>query len=82
MFAMVTFLGFDWLIMGIFALVRIFVDQSMPWIWSLLVRIVGVLAGLSVIKHPLSPDRRSDGNRHSPRGAGTGDGRTRDHQRL
>jgi uncharacterized membrane protein HdeD (DUF308 family) len=50
---MVTFLGFYWLIMGIFALVRIFVDQSMPWIWSLLVGIVGVLAGLSVIKHPL-----------------------------
>ena len=50
---MVTFLGFYWLIMGIFALARIFVDQSMPWIWSLLVGIVGVLAGLSVIKHPL-----------------------------
>jgi uncharacterized membrane protein HdeD (DUF308 family) len=39
--------------MGIFALVRMFVDQSVPWIWSLLIGIVGILAGLSVIKHPL-----------------------------
>ena len=51
--AIVTFLGFYWLIMGIFALVRVFVDQSVPWIWSLLVAMVGILAGLSVIKHPL-----------------------------
>jgi uncharacterized membrane protein HdeD (DUF308 family) len=51
--AIVTFLGFYWLIMGIFALVRMFVDQSVPWIWSLLIGIVGILAGLSVIKHPL-----------------------------
>ena len=51
--ALVTFLGFYWLIMGIFAFVRVFVDQSAPWVWSLLVGIVGVLAGLSVIKHPL-----------------------------
>ena len=49
----VTFLGIYWLIMGIFALVRIFVDQSVPWVWSLLVAIVGILAGLSVVKHPL-----------------------------
>jgi len=51
--AIVAFLGFYWLIMGIFALVRCFVDQSVPWVWSLLVAIVGILAGLSVIKHPL-----------------------------
>jgi uncharacterized membrane protein HdeD (DUF308 family) len=51
--AIVTFLGIYWLIMGIFALVRGFVDHSVPWVWSLLVAIVGILAGLSVIKHPL-----------------------------
>ena len=51
--ALVTLLGVYWLIMGIMALVRIFVDQSVPWIWSLLVGIVGILAGLSVVKHPL-----------------------------
>jgi uncharacterized membrane protein HdeD (DUF308 family) len=39
--------------MGVFALVRVFADQSVPWIWSLLVGIVGILAGLSVIKYPL-----------------------------
>jgi uncharacterized membrane protein HdeD (DUF308 family) len=51
--AIVNLLGFYWLIMGIFALVRVFVDQSVPWVWSLLIAIVGILAGLSVIKHPL-----------------------------
>ncbi len=51
--AIAALLGIYWLIMGIFALVRVFVDQSVPWIWSLLVAIVGILAGLSVIKHPL-----------------------------
>ena len=51
--AIVTFLGVYWLIMGVFALVRVFVDQSVPWVWSLLVGMVGILAGLSVIKHPL-----------------------------
>ena len=51
--ALVAFLGFYWLIMGILALVRVFVDRSVPWIWSLLIGIIGILAGLSVIKHPL-----------------------------
>jgi uncharacterized membrane protein HdeD (DUF308 family) len=48
-----TFLGFYWLITGILALVRIFVDHSVPWIWSLLSGIIGVLAGVLVLKHPL-----------------------------
>jgi len=51
--AIVGFLGFYWLFMGILALVRVFVDQAVPWIWSLLIGIIGILAGLSVIKHPL-----------------------------
>ena len=42
---MVTFLGFYWLIEGILALVHIFVDRSVPWIWSLLVGIVGFVFG-------------------------------------
>ena len=49
----VTLLGSYWLIMGIFALVRVFIDQSVPWVWSFLIAMVGILAGLSVIKHPL-----------------------------
>jgi uncharacterized membrane protein HdeD (DUF308 family) len=48
-----TFLGFYWLIMGVLELVRVFVDRSVPWIWSLLVGIVGILAGIFVLRHPL-----------------------------
>ena len=50
---LVSFLGFYWLITGILALVRVFVDRSVPWIWSLLVGLVGTAAGLLVLKHPL-----------------------------
>jgi uncharacterized membrane protein HdeD (DUF308 family) len=46
-------LGFYWLKTGILALVRVFVDRSVPWIWSLIVGIVGILAGLFVLHHPL-----------------------------
>jgi len=48
-----TVLGFYWLIMGLLALVQVFVDRSTPWIWSLLAGVVGVLAGLFVLRHPL-----------------------------
>jgi len=50
---MVTFLGFYWLIEGILALVHIFVDRAIPWIWSLLIGIVGIAAGILVLRHPL-----------------------------
>lgn len=50
---LVTFLGFYWLFTGVMALVRVFVDRSVPWIWSLLIGIVGILAGLVVLRHPL-----------------------------
>jgi uncharacterized membrane protein HdeD (DUF308 family) len=51
--AMVTFLGFYWLITGVLALVRMFVDRSVPWVWELLIGIVGILAGLFVLRHPM-----------------------------
>lgn len=51
--ALVTFLGLYWLITGVLALVRVFVDRSVPWIWSLLIGIVGILAGLTILHHPL-----------------------------
>jgi uncharacterized membrane protein HdeD (DUF308 family) len=51
--ALTTVLGFYWLIMGLLALVQVFVDRSTPWIWSLLTGVVGVLAGLFVLRHPL-----------------------------
>jgi DNA-binding winged helix-turn-helix (wHTH) protein/uncharacterized membrane protein HdeD (DUF308 family) len=51
--ALASFLGLYWLIMGILALVRIFVDQSAPWVPSLLIGILGILAGIFVVRHPL-----------------------------
>jgi uncharacterized membrane protein HdeD (DUF308 family) len=50
---LVTFLGFYWLVMGILALVRMFIDRSVPWFWELLIGIVGILAGILVLRHPL-----------------------------
>ena len=35
------------------SLVQVFVDRSIPWIWSLLTGIVGTIAGLFVLRHPL-----------------------------
>jgi uncharacterized membrane protein HdeD (DUF308 family) len=51
--ALTTFLGFYWLITGVLALVQVFVDRSTPWVWSLLSGIVGIVAGLFVLRHPL-----------------------------
>jgi len=51
--ALTTFLGFYWLILGLLGLVQVFVDRATPWIWSLLSGLVGVLAGLFVLRHPL-----------------------------
>jgi uncharacterized membrane protein HdeD (DUF308 family) len=53
MVALTTLLGFYWLITGLLGLVQVFVDRSTPWIWSLLSGIVGFLAGLFVLRHPL-----------------------------
>jgi len=51
--AMITFLGFYWLITGVLSLVQMFVDRSVPWIWSLLSGVLGLAAGLIVLRHPL-----------------------------
>jgi uncharacterized membrane protein HdeD (DUF308 family) len=51
--ALVTFLGFYWLITGVLSLVQVFVDRSVPWIWSLLSGLLGIAAGIIVLKHPL-----------------------------
>src|SRR5437762_14336776 len=51
--ALTTFLGFYWLITGLLGLVQVFVDRSTPWLWSLLSGIVGIIAGLFVLRHPL-----------------------------
>ncbi|MGP0091524.1 MAG: HdeD family acid-resistance protein [Xanthobacteraceae bacterium] len=51
--ALIPFLGIYWLIIGVLALVRMFQDRSVPWVWSLLTGIIGLLAGLLVLRHPL-----------------------------
>jgi uncharacterized membrane protein HdeD (DUF308 family) len=50
--ALVQVLGFYWLIVGILALVSLFVDRSL-WGWKLCSGLLGVLSGLVIIRHPL-----------------------------
>ena len=51
--AIVLFLGFYWLFVGVLELVRVFVDKSVPWYWSLLIGVLGIVAGLIVLNHPI-----------------------------
>jgi uncharacterized membrane protein HdeD (DUF308 family) len=51
--ALLPLIGIYWLVIGILSLVRIFIDRSVPWILSLLTGVIGVLAGLAVLRHPL-----------------------------
>jgi uncharacterized membrane protein HdeD (DUF308 family) len=50
---LVTFLGFYWIVSGVLSLVQMFVDRTVPLIWSLLIGLVSVAAGVLVVKHPL-----------------------------
>lgn len=52
LFALVQVTGFFWLIGGILRLVSIFVESSL-WGWKLLAGILGVLAGIVVLQHPI-----------------------------
>src|SRR5262249_42658864 len=45
--ALIPLIGIYWLVIGILSLVRTFIDRSVPWIWSLLSGIIGVLAGIA-----------------------------------
>jgi uncharacterized membrane protein HdeD (DUF308 family) len=51
--ALVTFLGFYWLISGVLSLVQAFVDRSSRWVWSLLSGLLGIAAGTLVLRYPL-----------------------------
>ncbi len=53
MIALVTFLGFYWLINGVLSLVQMFVDRSAHWVWTLLSGVLGIAAGILVLRHPL-----------------------------
>lgn len=48
----VQMIGFYWFISGIFGIVSIFMNSEM-WGWKLVWGILGILAGLLVIQHPL-----------------------------
>jgi uncharacterized membrane protein HdeD (DUF308 family) len=50
--ALIQILGLYWLISGVVTLVSIFVDSS-QWGWKLVSGILGVIAGLLVLQHPL-----------------------------
>lgn len=49
---LVQVLGFYFLIGGIFRLVSLFIDTSL-WGWKLIAGIIGILAGIVVLQHPL-----------------------------
>ena len=49
---LVQVLGFFWLVGGIFRIVSIFIDSSL-WGWKLVGGILGILAGIVVLRHPL-----------------------------
>ena len=45
-------LGLSWLIQGLFSIMAIFISKS-GWGWNLFGGIIGVIAGLLVLQHPL-----------------------------
>lgn len=49
---LVQFLGIYWLVSGIFQIIAIFIDQT-AWGWKLFAGILGILAGIMVLNHPL-----------------------------
>jgi uncharacterized membrane protein HdeD (DUF308 family) len=51
-FTLVLFLGIWWFISGIFDLVSLFIDRT-QWGWKLFSGILGILAGLLIIRHPV-----------------------------
>jgi uncharacterized membrane protein HdeD (DUF308 family) len=50
-FTLVLFLGIWWFISGIFDLISLFVDRT-HWGWKLFSGILGIIAGLVIIRHP------------------------------
>jgi len=48
----IQILGFYWLVAGVLKIVGIFVDRTL-WGWKLFAGILGILAGIVVLQHPL-----------------------------
>jgi len=51
-FVLIQLLGIYWFISGIFGIVSIFIDSS-QWGWKLFAGILGIIAGILIIQHPL-----------------------------
>jgi uncharacterized membrane protein HdeD (DUF308 family) len=52
LFVLIQVLGIYWLVGGIFRIVGIFIDNSL-WGWKLVGGVLGILAGIVVLQHPL-----------------------------
>ena len=52
LFVLVQVLGIFWLVGGLFRIVSIFIDTSL-WGWKLVGGVLGILAGIVVLQHPL-----------------------------
>src|SRR5215471_241571 len=51
LFTLIVFVGVYWFVTGILQLVMLFVDST-QWGWHLFSGVIGILAGLVVIRHP------------------------------
>jgi uncharacterized membrane protein HdeD (DUF308 family) len=51
--AFVWVLGLYWFVQGIFTLVAMFIDHS-AWGWKLFMGVLGILAGIVVLRHPIA----------------------------
>jgi uncharacterized membrane protein HdeD (DUF308 family) len=50
----ILFVGVYWLVSGVFSIVRIFSAAGRAhWVWSLLIGLLGILAGIFVLGHPV-----------------------------
>jgi uncharacterized membrane protein HdeD (DUF308 family) len=49
---LIQFMGIYWFVGGIFSIVAIFIDSS-AWGWKLFSGLLGIIAGIVVIQHPL-----------------------------
>lgn len=49
---LVQLLGVYWLVAGLIRIIQIFVDST-DWIWKLVGGLVGIVAGILVLQHPL-----------------------------
>lgn len=49
---LIQFLGIYWMVSGIFAIISIFIDNEM-WGWKLFSGILGIIAGVIILQHPL-----------------------------